>query len=309
MYVIRPARRSEQRAAVSVLLYRPETDTGELHRQIDTLLRYASRQHLSLEHCLVAGEQGTIETACLCVDAPGRTSSMFIPNHVPTPAHAELIVALLKEAVSAAQGRHVRLIQGLVAPGAATERDLFAQAGFDRLTELIYLERDVTAPIARGLPAPPVEWEPYSTRRHEEFARVVEATYEASLDCAVLSGVREIEDTLASHHSAGEFDPRLWLLAQVQGQPVGVLLLARMPERASVEVVYMGLVPEVRGHGLGATLLRRALDVARSQGVSLVTLTVDVENAPARALYAAFAFRESSRREVWMRILPCTTST
>jgi hypothetical protein len=30
---------------------------------------------------------------------------------------------------------------------------------------------------------------------------------------------------------------------------------------------------------------------------------VDVENAPARTLYAGFEFREWSRREVWMKIL------
>lgn len=297
------------RSALCVLLARPETTSRELHQQVDTLIRYASRQHLSLEHCLVVGEPGRIEAACLCVDAPGRTSSVFIPGHVPTPAHSHFIVELLREAVRRAGPRGVRLMQAMVAPEAAAERDLFAEAGFKHLTELIYLERDVPVPVPRSLRCPPLEWEEYSSHAHREFARVIEGTYAGSLDCAALSGVRDIEDTLASHCAAGEFDPRNWLLVRSNREPVGVLLLARVPERAAVEVVYMGLLPQARGRGYGATFLRRAIEAARSQGAALLTLTVDAANTPARALYSSFGFREASRREVWMHIFPDQTST
>jgi ribosomal protein S18 acetylase RimI-like enzyme len=51
------------------------------------------------------------------------------------------------------------------------------------------------------------------------------------------------------------------------------------------------------------TLLRRAVELTRSQGAGLVTLTVDTANAPARRLYAAFEFHEWSRREVWIKVL------
>jgi mycothiol synthase len=301
--VIRPAEKGELKTAIKTLLARPETSCDELDRQVDTLLRYASKQHLSLDQCLVAGDRGRIETACLCVDAPGRTASVFIPNHAPTPAHAEMVVAMLGEAANRAQGRRVRLMQGLVAPEAAGERQLFERAGFQRLTELIYLERDATAPMPRGMEYEPVQWEEYTTVSHEEFARVIEGTYAGSLDCAALSGVRSIEDTLASHRAAGEFDPRFWLLARSEGVAVGALLLARIAERGSMEVVYMGLLPEARGRRLGVTLLRRAVETARAQGAGLVTLTVDAENSPAQKLYAGFEFREWSRREVWLKIL------
>lgn len=301
--VIRPVQQSELRAALGALLYRPGTRSEDLQRQIDTLLRYAAKQHLSLEHCLVAETGGRIETACLCMDGPGRTSSVFVPNHLPTPARSDCLVAMLSEAVAAAQARRIRLMQGLVAPDAAGESELFARAGFQRLTELLYLERDATAPLPYKLPGMAVGWEEYHAGAHEEFARVVEGTYLGSLDCAGLTGIRHIEDTLASHRAAGEFNPRFWLLARARGTPVGVLLSARIPERGAMEVVYMGLLPEARGRGFGATLLRRAVEVARMQGAGLVTLTVDVENAPARKLYAAFDFQEWSRREVWIKVL------
>ncbi|MGB4258794.1 MAG: hypothetical protein WBL15_13925, partial [Phycisphaerae bacterium] len=201
MHVIRPAERGEVRAALGVLLARPNMDPGELHRQIDTLIRYASRQNLSLKHCLVAEEGGRIETACLCVDAPGRMASVFIPNQVPTPAHADTVVSLLQETVCRAESRGVRLVQGVIAPEAVLERDLFARAGFKRLTELIYLERDVVEPVPRTRSYPPLTWEEYSVHAHREFARVVQETYTGSLDCAALSGVRDIEDTLASQRA------------------------------------------------------------------------------------------------------------
>lgn len=303
MHVIRPAEKGELRSAIGVLLSRPETSRDELDCQIDTLLRYAAKQRLSLEQCLVAFESGRIVAACLSVDAPGRTSSVFIPNYAPTPALAGLVVELLKETVIRAQARRIRLLQGLVAPEAVGERDLFDRAGFRRLTQLIYMEREATALLPRGLPWTPLAWEEFNAGIHREFARVVEGTYEGSMDCPGLSGVRDIEDTLASHRAAGEFDPRHWLLARENGVPVGVLLMARIAERGSLEVVYMGLLPEARGRGLGVTLLRRAIETARAAGVGAVTLTVDVENAPARTLYAGFEFREWSRREVWMKIL------
>lgn len=304
MHQIRLAKDHELRDALGVLVARPQTSAEELRRQVDVLTRYAARSALSLEHCLVAERSGRIVAACLCMDAPGRTANVFLPNHVSGPDVADLVVQMLCEHVRAAEGRGLRILQSMTAPDADTDRELLKRSGFRRLTELLYLERDARRPVApASRPPPPVTWESYSPGNREAFARVVAGTYEGSRDCAELSGVRTIDDTLASHRATGEFDPRFWLLARNGEDVLGVLLLSRLPERASTEVVYMGLLPAARGRGYGVTLLRRALDAAREQGSTALTLTVDVENAPARRLYGAFGFVETARREVWMRIL------
>jgi ribosomal protein S18 acetylase RimI-like enzyme len=237
------------------------------------------------------------------VDSPGHTGSVFLPNHIASPETSDLVVAMLGQLTDDAAGRGIRFLQGMAAPDARTECGLFLRAGFDRLTELIYLERDTAHPIPAGLSGAPVIWDEYDSANQTLFGTVIQGTYEGSLDCAALSGVRTIEDTLESHRATGEFDPRYWFLARVGSEVIGVLLLARLHERSSTEVVYMGLLPSWRGRGFGVTLLRRALDCARQQGVAILTLTVDVQNAPARKLYSAFGFHEVSRREVWMRVL------
>lgn len=307
MHVIRRAEANEVRAALSALLARPGSSPQELHRQIDTLMRYASKSSLSLEHCLVAESSSKLLTACLCIDSPGRTANVFLPNDFPSEACADLVVAMLREHATQAAGRNVQLLQALVAPEAASERALLERAGFTRLTELIYLERNVARAAPPELTGPPAIWEEYNRGNHEDFAKVIHGTYEGSLDCAALSGVRDIEDTLMSHRATGDFDPRCWLLARSGAELVGVLLLARIPERGSTEVVYMGLLPYARGKRYGLTLLRRALEVARAHGTAALTLTVDVENRPARRLYTQFGFIESTRREVWMRVLPASS--
>lgn len=303
MSVIRAVNSQEIRTAIGVLLDQPNIGSGELHRQIDALLRYASQHHLSLDQCLVSETAGRIEAACLCVDSPGRASSVFIPNHLPDDRRADQVVELLKESVRRASGRRVRLLQALVTPEAQSEQALYRRAGFSHLTQLIYLERDVASPVSRVPAAPAVTWEAYAPRLHPEFARVVQSTYEGSLDCAALNGVRDIDDTLASHRATGEFDARNWLLARHGKEAWGAILMARIPERAALEVVYMGVVPYARKRGVGVALLRRAIEAARAQGCAVVTLTVDESNAPARRLYGLFGFQETSRRHVWMRVL------
>ena len=57
---------------------------------------------------------------------------------------------------------------------------------------------------------------------------------------------------IASHRAAGRFDAGLWRLVTLGGAPVGCCLINRNPDLSTVELVYIGLGPEVRGRGLGA---------------------------------------------------------
>lgn len=64
--------------------------------------------------------------------------------------------------------------------------------------------------------------------------------------------------------------------------------LADMPEICDVYVV-----PEHRSEGIGTRLVERALECARDQGVSQVTICVNTDNPRARALYERLGFAES----------------
>jgi len=58
----------------------------------------------------------------------------------------------------------------------------------------------------------------------------------------------------------------------------------------------MGLLPEVRGRGLGARLMRKAIAHCRRRRIEKIELQVYASNRPARALYRKFGFRQEGRR-------------
>lgn len=299
MRIIAPQDRSELRNTLAVLMDRPELTTVQLNASIDWLLHYASRRGLSLDHCLLAVDGDRQLGACLCIDSPGHMSSLFLParKEYLEPVAAASVVC---EAVQRAGQRGVRFVQAMTEPEADDEAEVYRRAGFRFITCLAYMDRYAALPQSLDREPPPVEWQTYTSPTHRSFAEVIEATYQDSLDCAAINGLRDIEDIMASHKAAGEFDPATWFLGSTGGEPIGVLLLSRVLERSAYEVVYMGLLPARRGRGYAVTFLRQALSVAREAGVLDLTLTVDEQNLPARRLYERFGFVQSSRRNVWM---------
>src|SRR5690606_2604680 len=125
----------------------------------------------------------------------------------------------------------------------------------------------------------------YSPDTHADFAATVQASYEQSLDCPALNGLRDIEDVLAGHRATGDFDPNLWTLLLEHDRPIGVSLLARLPYADSCELVYFGLVPAARGRGLGHLAMQHTLATLARTDLSRLTLAVDANNLPAYRLY------------------------
>ncbi len=303
MDVIRPSTVAQRREALVVLMSRPDSTPAEIDQQIEALLRYSQKHGFSLENCLLGREGGRAVSACLLVDSPGRTSSVFLPVWGGDPCVAAATAQLLCRAVEGARLRDIQFLQGMVTPEALYESEIYSAAGFVELTTLLYLENDLSEPLPASESTQVVSWKTYGPDSHALFAQVVQGTYVGSLDCGALNGQRHIEDALASHRGTSDFDPRLWLVGTVGRSPVGVVLLTHQVERWSLDVAYMGLLPEFRGRGYGSTLLRRAFDIAREQAVMTITLTVDIRNEPARRLYSRFGFREVSRRHAWIRFL------
>lgn len=67
--------------------------------------------------------------------------------------------------------------------------------------------------------------------------------------------------------------------------------------QGEAHILDIAVAPEVRKRGLGETLLDSTLDIMRSNGVVDVFLEVRKSNAPARALYGKFGFREAFERK------------
>lgn len=90
------------------------------------------------------------------------------------------------------------------------------------------------------------------------------------------------------------FGPRDHLVAELDGRVVGYIRLGRptpLPANAHVRQVQgLAVADAARGHGLGRTLVRAAIEEATRQGARRITLRVLGHNTPARKLYEAEGF-------------------
>ncbi|MFJ9036214.1 GNAT family N-acetyltransferase [Streptomyces sp. NPDC102406] len=90
------------------------------------------------------------------------------------------------------------------------------------------------------------------------------------------------------------FGPRDHVVAELDGRVVGYIRLGRptaLAANAHVRQIQgLAVAAEARGHGLGRTLVRAAVEEARRQGARRITLRVLGHNTPARKLYEAEGF-------------------
>jgi mycothiol synthase len=231
---------------------------------------------------------------------PGRTAGLWPPQAVEgeLPATA---AALLHAASQQLATQNVRIVQALVETDAQPEAELLRQGGYSHAADLLYL----VSPADEFPTAPPccvLQFEAHSAANHQRLAHVVDATYQQTLDCPQLNGIRAVEDVLAGYRATGRFDPSLWLIVRHQETDIGCLLLADHPELGAGELVYMGVVPSARGHGWGMDIARHAQWLARQAGRARLALAVDANNTPAVAMYAAVGFQAWDRRSAYVRI-------
>ena len=67
-----------------------------------------------------------------------------------------------------------------------------------------------------------------------------------------MNGVRTIGEIIGRAQQPGSVtSPQRWWLALDAGRPVGVLLLAEMPDVQGWDLSYLGVVPEARRQGFG----------------------------------------------------------
>lgn len=87
-------------------------------------------------------------------------------------------------------------------------------------------------------------------------------------------------DYLASRGAVAGYAPDLWFVASFGGEPVGAMALSRTAvQRDRMWVDELAVLPQHRRRGVGSALLGRALEVARTEGLSGWGLYVDGGNS------------------------------
>lgn len=319
-----PVPPAQRQAAAARLISETVPDRQEAARR---LVSSASRHGIDLSlmwavFSHTARGAGQIpRQVCLATPGSGRTLLLFLSG--PDPAlplgdpgeQTEERRLVLEAACLGAQARlggALRLAQCLPEPSEHWAADALAAAGFMRIAELAYLHRDLAIPVPSDTPDGSDAWPAGVTVRpvhgaapgepdHDLLLAALERSYQNTLDCPELCGLRETSDVLASHRAAGVFDPSLWWLVLRRGEPHGCLLLNPGHDGHSVELVYVGLSPELRGSGLGRSLLFHGLRAARRRGARLMSCAVDRRNTPALRLYEFTGFEEVAARVAFVR--------
>ena len=258
-----------------------------------------------------------VDEVALIVPGAGRVGMVFCGPPRPAVPEAEALAGLsrvIDGLCRALAGRPdgIVLLQSVVEPGLGWLRRALAASGFQSVGRLLYLRRPnegTSAPFESGHSWPGdvrvVSVRSLGTREVQDrmLCECLDLTYEGTLDCPELFGLRETRDILASHRACGKHDPDLWWVALRGQRPVGCALLNPYPDQGSVELVYLGLAPEVRGLGLGRRLLEHGLEAASHLATRHIACAVDERNAPARRLYDRLGFSRFDTREAYVRVV------
>jgi GNAT superfamily N-acetyltransferase len=242
---------------------------------------------------------GRISGAALVQPMPGALGVAWPPRG----ESREIEDALAQTACDWLRNTGVKVCQAFTTSPEHSELAPLERNGFNRVTQLVFLRRDVDLE-AGWSDAPPV---PIRCCQGEgslttEQIEVLLATQEASLDCPELNGLRSPEEVINSYFPGNQSNDACWLMNGEEDKPVGVMLFDKGPEPAVLEMSYLGLIPAVRGRGLGTTALGFANRIAGNAGYRFVSVTVDVRNVPALRLYRKHGFVETDRREVFLAL-------
>jgi ribosomal protein S18 acetylase RimI-like enzyme len=295
MSIIEQARPADWSCALE-LAFAPLPEPERQRHIVNGLALLAGRE-LAAEGVWIARSAGDVVGVQICELLGGAACLFWLPT-VQDDLEPSLPERLVHAGLDWCRQRGCKLAEALVAPDALARAAPLCAAGFRRVTELHSLRHDLYE-----VPGPPglaLRYEPWSEASRSLFEQTLLRTYEGTLDCPELNGVRTVAEILAGHRAAGKDRPDLWWLAFQAGRPVGVLLLTELPHGLDWELSYVGVIPEARGKGLGHVLTQRALEVARREGALHLLLAVDGRNEPARSLYRRNGFAEVERRVVYL---------
>jgi len=309
MLTVQPARPEDLAPAFRLMFQR--IPAAEREARVANALFLVARGELEQEGVLVASSQGGLLGALVCVPLRGASGLVWPPQTQGGSWRRQVEDALVRLGSAWLRQRGAKLAQALLAPDEAGLADPLLRNGFSHVTALHYMRQDLgdipgTACQSVSPKEPRLTYVSYGDGDVQRFQQTLLRTYEDTLDCPELNGVRDLGEILEGHKAQGFHDPHQWWLAEESGRPAGVLLLADAPELGGRDLSYLGVVPEARGRGIGRALARKALAETRAAAVDRLTLAVDVRNRPAWNLYVDLGFLVTEQREVYLTFFNST---
>ncbi|MHC4399176.1 MAG: GNAT family N-acetyltransferase [Planctomycetota bacterium] len=275
--------------------------SDERAEHVETVLE-AARAGTLRPGALLAARRGERVVGGIFLELqPGKAALLWPPRLVPEEP-AATARQLLARGTEFLTKERVHVAYALLRGSAEEDAALLCHVGFEPLAELLYAV-SVKDDFPVEAPSTTLEFEPYATSDRGRLIRVVEATYESTLDCPGLNDVRQTADVLAGYRAIGVFEARRWRIVRNGGRDVGCLLLTDHPNLGSWELIYMGLVPSARGNRWGKDIARYAQWLTGRAGRDRLMLAVDAANGPAVRMYESVGFRRFDRRNAYLKVI------
>lgn len=239
--------------------------------------------------------------AAMVIPSAGRVGMVFHSPAESPGVEAAALSAALRAAADAALADGLAFVQSLIGHRQHADGRAFVEAGFIRLAELAYMRRGL-ADAVEPPSVPGLDWQSCQPMDPVELGQVILGTYERSLDCPALAGLRSTDDVLESHKASGTWRPDFWWIARLRGAPAGCVLVNDSASNpGDMDLVYMGVMPAFRGLGLGRAMVRHACRQAQGDRGEFMNVVVDAANPYAGKIYEAEGFRVTHRRVAYIR--------
>ncbi len=187
-----------------------------------------------------------------------------------------------------------QLLSATTSNDAAAER-LLAGRGYAWARRFWQMEAQLSESQPAAAPPGDVRLRPLDVERDLPTAhRVLERAFEDHWNAAPVSYDEFLDESV--HQD--DFDPSLWLIAEVAGEPVGVLHGSVRGDRG--QIAMLGVLRPHRGRGVASALLRASFAELRRRGLTHVRLNVDSANPTgAVSLYERLGMRVVSSYDLW----------
>lgn len=297
---IRPAREEEWPAAFRWIFKSvPESERPARIRHGIDMVRAGELQRTGI---WVAIEAGVVNGAMIGLPVPGASALVWPPQAKSGDQKTAIEDALAEQCCASLRAQGVRVVQSLLETQDQQLGDPLLRNGFRRVTSLRYLRHNLARVSSQ--PSSPLRYQTFRESDPALFSATLERTYEGTLDCPELNGLRTMDEIITGHRAQGKHDPDRWWLAFVDDAPVAVLLLAEIPEWHGWDLSYLGVVATARRRGIARNLALKAIWEARHAGQSKLTLSVDQRNFPAQNLYQRLGFVPYDHRDVYLALWP-----
>lgn len=293
---------------------------GSDRKRAERFLRHVRATRMSLEHLLCSHDaEARITATVLASVNPGRTSTLFATSPPAaeigttidgvSKAHAAAIGALIDACCIQLQRNDIRLAQALLEPQEQGLATAFKFGGFKQIALLEYMER--STPVCNSIDAGSwpmnvnvTTFDPSDVEARQRLEDLLLHTAQDTLDCPALCGLRTGADILSGHMHSGIFQPKWWTILREGERELGVALFNGSTGTSSIELVYLGIIPEARGRGFGRGLLQAGLCRVAGAREKRIVLAVDQANEPAISIYKTWGFRTTTSRYAFIRSLP-----